>query len=158
MPTLVSFDPANHDSATAEFDIGGLYDAFYNGVLCTFRYVRFVDAIAYAKGHACTWASTTTYDVTNDRTGGSSLGPRVAGIAMRVHTQNYYGFVMVSGLHDAVLGDGNVTAATTVMTDTSVDGGSLNLAGGSEHLVFGLALAADSGSPATFPCQLQGIL
>ena len=69
----------------------------------TYRYVQFKDAVTYAAGQALTYAGATNLGVvTNDISGGSSIGAVAAGICLRVMTQNYYGFILVKGFYSAV--------------------------------------------------------
>lgn len=64
-----------------------------------YRYVKFVDAVTYAAGQVLTFASATTWDVTNDRAGGSAIaGHGVAGVCLGVPAQNEYGWIQIAGL------------------------------------------------------------
>lgn len=140
----LSVDPATVNQATAGiYTPGRIYD--YNGKL--YRFVQFVDGVAYADGQSVEYADATTgYVVTNDRAGGSSIGRVAAGICLRVMTQNYYGFVLVRGFHGTVLTSGadNIAVGecliTHATTDGTVDGEAANAL---TTAVVGVALAAD---------------
>jgi hypothetical protein len=140
-------NPFETNDITPKCGIGDIYEHKISADLGVgfFRYVRFLDAVAYARGHVCTYAVQTTgipYRVTNDISGGSSVGQGVAGIACNVMTQNYYGFVQIGGMA-LVVGDGSVAAADYVVAHT-VDGQADTFADGEEEQVFGYALDADS--------------
>ena len=120
----------------------------------TYRYVQFKDAVTYVAGHVCTPANTSWTAVTNDVAGGSSVAATTfGGIALAAVTQNYYGWVQIGGVA-TVVGDGSVAADEAVVVH-STDGQADTMAAGEEHLIFGRALEADSGSPATFLCLLE---
>lgn len=149
---LLTTDPTTFDTVAANslLVVGGIYRYSVDGFL--YRYIQFKDAVAYVAGHVLAWANATGTAVTNDRAGGGNIGIQAAGIATRVHTQDYYGFMLVQGWHTSVLGDGSVGAGESVVLDTGVDGGADTMAAGEEDEVFGMALEADSGTPAVFNC------
>lgn len=146
----IGFQPETVNDSSPTFVVGQVYD--YAGNL--YRYVRFLDAVAYVAGHVVAWANTTRTSVSNDRAGGSSLTIGTAGIALTVMTQNNYGFILVNGYYATVLGDGSVAAGDPVVLDTGVDGGADTMAAGEEHQVFGWCLENDTGAPATFKCDV----
>jgi len=147
----ITFTPSTVNDAAATFVVGQIYDDA--GFL--YRYVQFVDAVAYAAGHVLAWANTTRTAVTNDRAGGSAVGIRTAGICLATMTQNYYGFILVNGYYATVLGDGSVAAGESVVLDTGVDGGADTMAAGEEDEVFGMCLENDTGTPARFKCEVS---
>ena len=118
----------------------GTYTAAANGPLGQtswsgrrrYMYVQYMDAVTYTTGHVCTPASATTYKVTNDVSGGSSLGLRFAGVVPNVNengaaitavpTQNAYGYIQLEGIHSAVLNDGNDGAAGDTCIMLATDG------------------------------------
>jgi hypothetical protein len=119
-----------------------------------YRYVQFKDAVTYVAGHVCTPANTSWTAVTNDVSGGSSVAATTfGGVCVGVPAQNGYGWVQVGGVA-TVVGDGSVAADEAVVVDTT-DGLSDTMAAGEEHLAFGRALSADSGSPATYLCLIE---
>jgi hypothetical protein len=148
----IGFLPSTVNDAAATFVVGQILD--YQGNL--YRYVQFVDAVAYAAGHVVCWANTTRTAVTNDFAGGSRVGSRAAGIALGVMTQNYYGFILVQGYYATVYGDGSVAAGDRVVAEIAgpTDGTADTMAAGEEAEVFGEALEADTGAPATFKCDV----
>ncbi len=123
-----------------------------------FRYVQNIlaDSIAVADG-TCVYFTATDGVVTPDFTGGSGVSSKVAGVGIGAIAAGSYGWVQVSGYHDAVLTDGGV-AANDALVGHTVDGEADTMAAGEEHLVFGFAMATDSGSPESAPAQLTGIL
>ncbi len=103
-----------------------------------FMYVQFLDAVTYVVGHVCTPASATTYKVTNDVAGGSSLGLRFAGCipnagvngvaVTAVPAQNDYGYVQLEGIHSAVFNDGTDYAAGDSAIMVATDGATVSVA------------------------------
>ena len=119
-----------------------------------YRYVKFVDAVTYAVGQVLAPANTAWTNVTNDRSGGSAISTAFGGVCISVPTQNQHGWVQIGGVATCT-GDGSVAADEAVILHT-VDGEADTMAAGEEHLVFGTALEADSGSPTNFLCLLNG--
>lgn len=115
-------DPTTVNTSAADpaYTLGGLY--WKDGKI--YRYVQFLDAVAYVAGHICQFANATMTAVTNDRAGGSAVGVIPAGIALKVMTQNYYGFVLAEGYYATVLtnGDDDIAAGDELMIDTGTDG------------------------------------
>ncbi len=142
----------NTAAADSNLTLGAVYD--YLGKL--YKYVQFKDAVTYVAGHTLHAASVDGLAVTNDSAGGSSVAPLICvGIATRVHTEDYYGFMQVSGVVDVVC-DGSVAAGESVTTGT--DGVADTMADGVEEQVFGTALEADSGSPVVAAVWLKGLV
>lgn len=137
-------------STTREYNLG---ETRYDSTGKKYRYVQFKDAVTYVAGQVLTAANTAWTAVTNDRSGGSSLGTIFGGVCVSVPTQNQYGWVQVGGVATCT-GDGSVAAADPVVPHT-VDGEADTMAAGEEGLVFGIALEADSGSPTNFLCLLN---
>lgn len=65
-----------------------------------YRYVLVEDA-ALVNGDVCEYADTTGYEVTKCA-GTSSIGNKVAGVAIGAITDAYYGWIQVTGRHSAV--------------------------------------------------------
>ena len=136
-------DPSTFDDAAAASDlvVGGLYRWVANGFI--YRYVQFKDAVTYAAGHSVEWAAVTGLAVTNDRADGSSVGRAAAGVAMRVHTADYYGFILVEGVATLVTsGADDIAAGETVITHATTDGAVDGVATWTLGCV-GVAVAAD---------------
>lgn len=110
-----------------------------------YRYVKAVD-LDLAAGDVVEYASTSQFDVTKDRAGGSSIGRKVAGVAQSAISVNNYGWILVSGISSAVTTDGGVTAADFLVPHATADGQADTMAAGLEHQAFGFALATDVGS------------
>lgn len=145
-------DPYTANHASPKHTLGMVFDGTDSlGLPAKFRYVQFEDAVTYVAGHCCEFSDATLKQVTNDKAGGSSLGRVPAGIALRAMTQNYYGYVLVQGYHASALGDGSVALGDAVMTHASTDGAFDTQTAGAGGRQVGTALAADSGSPTTFP-------
>ena len=133
------------NEATASRTLGQLYTDESTGYV--YRYVQFKDAVTYAAGQVCTYAVATGLTaVTNDISGGSSIGSIVAGIALRAMTQNYYGFVLVKGFYGTVKTSGadDIAAGENLFvhasTDGTCDGASASTFSSGN---FGIAMAAD---------------
>lgn len=148
----MSIPSIGKDPSTINVEIGSRDDKWTLGRLYTYggdlyRCVKFLDAVTYKAGQAVCWADATLAYVSNDRSGGTSIGTGVtaaAGIVKRVMTQNYKGFIQVSGIC-LVEGDGSVAADEAVVLD-SADGKVDTMAAGEEHQVLGISLDADSTS------------
>lgn len=128
-----------------------------------YRYVQFLDAVTYVVGQVTSLASATTYKVTNDVSGGSSVVLRFTGVLPNkntagstittVPTQNQYGWLLVEGFHSAIKdnGDDDIAAGDTlimVATDGVVDSVAAGTTTGT-LLYVGTAAAADSDSANT---------
>lgn len=87
--------PATANDASPTHTPGQVYSAGEAGVL--YRYGQFKDAVTYAAKQACTLAAADKTAFTNDIAGGSSIGAIAAGVCLGVQTQNYYGFVQITG-------------------------------------------------------------
>lgn len=143
----------------------GFYSATKNGVLGSkievgsneWTYVRFLDAVTYVVGHVCAVAAATGYSVSNDVSGGSSIGLRFAGAIPNVDergnavtavpAQNDYGYLQTRGYHSAIKtnGDDDIAAGDTlimVATDGVVDSVAAATTTGT-LLKVGIARAAD---------------
>ena len=116
-------DVTEADDATPKFNVGGLY--WTPDGKC-YKYVQFKDAVTYAAKRITTWANAACTAVTNDVSGGSSIGLVPAGLTTRVHTQNYYGFIQVYGAvsgvklttaDDVAVGEHLVASSTDGLSD-----------------------------------------
>ena len=140
--------PLDSNSATALVEPGCVW---YNEAGDkAYKYVLVEDA-NLAKGDVVEYADVTGYEVTNDRSGGASLGRFVAGVAITTITDAKYGWIQVSGIHTAVKTDGAVAKGDRLVPHASVDGRADTEANGSTVVVtagqtFGFALATDSGT------------
>jgi len=152
MPPDVTPADVNTAAADPRFTLGSVY---WKGGKA-YRYVQFVDAVAYIAGHVLTWANATGTAVTNDRSGGSAVfATRAVGVALGVMTENYYGFMQVSGINADVQTDTGVAAGEALVAHT-VDGQCDTMAAGEEHLVFADSMAADATNTVT--ANLRGLL
>jgi len=149
MPNNITEDPTTVNDAAPRYTLG---DVFQKTILVSgvpyinkYRYVQFKDAVTYAAGQSCTWANATATAVTNDRSGGSSIGNQCAGVALLAVTQNYYGFVQTAGYHSALVtnGDDDIAAGVPLVVATGTDGACDSAADPNPSLYFADALAAD---------------
>lgn len=130
-----------------------------------YRYVQFLDAVTYVKGHVTSLASATTYKVTNDVSGGSSVVLRFTGVlpyyksdgttTADVPAQNAFGWLMVEGFHPFIKtnGDDDIAAGDElimVATDGVVDSVTSGTTTGSQ-LYVGTASAVDVDADNTVP-------
>lgn len=165
----MSIPSIGKDPSTINVEIGSKDDKWTLGRLYTYqgdlwRCVKYLDGVTYKAGQALSWADATLAYVTNDRSGGSAIGTETnpAGLCPRVMTQNYKGFMRVSGL-GLCEGDGSVAAGEAVVLH-SADGQADTMAAGEEHQVFGVAQDADStsndplGTSALFHVRLKGLV
>lgn len=111
MATPIGFDPSvyNSSSNTEGFTLGQTYD--YNGRL--FRFVQNSTDAALANGAVAVWASLTNYVVTgaSRATAIGGVAPNApAGVAVGAVSISNYGFILVKGLHTAV-----ISTATTAL-------------------------------------------
>lgn len=121
-----------------------------------YRYVLAEDA-ALADGDVVEYSDTSGYEVTKDRSGGSSIGRGVAGVAVGTITDAQYGWIMVSGRHDAVKTDGAVVLGDKLTPHATVDGQadtevSSSTAVVTSGQVFGIALETDDGTTSVGTC------
>ncbi len=153
MPDLSHYPVETYDSATAVPTLGTVITAHFpdDQHRAMFRLVRVVDN-GGSDGDVMCMASSTSWDVTNDRTGGSAIEDagnlqKGVGVLVGTITVNQYGWMLVSGIHDAVKTDGNVLIGRSLKLDNGLaDGQCMMVAAGSEQLRFGHALAADVGN------------
>jgi hypothetical protein len=143
-------DPASYNTVAADSTlvVGGLYRYATNGWI--YRYVQFKDAVTYAAGQSVEWANTTGTAVTNDRSGGSSVGRAAAGVALAVMTADYYGFVLVNGFYATLKTSGadDIAAQETLITHATTDGTCDGVTSWTLGC-FGVALAADDDTANT---------
>lgn len=121
-----------------------------------YRYILVEDA-AIANGDVVEFSDTSGYEVTKDRSGGSSIGRVVVGVAIGTISDGYYGWIQVHGRHTAVKTDGSVAAGDNLVPHASLDGRADTETNGSTSTVtsgqvFARALAADSGTTSTGTC------
>lgn len=114
------WDNLNHISYKLGDVVEGENGRFY-------RFVQFVDAVTYVKGHVVCLADANAdeYKVTNDRSGGSMMaGLRPVGVVFQdtVPTQNQYGFVQIAGRATVLAGSSAVIAGDLLKPDSSTDG------------------------------------
>lgn len=128
-------------------DIAGVGNTFNAPDGKVFKYVKFVDQDVVLADVVYP-ASTDGSSVTTDYTGGSGLSAKVCGVSIQAVdiSAAAYGWIQIAGVV-STSGDGSVAAGEAVIGH-STDGEADTMADGEEELVFGFALAADSGSPA----------
>jgi len=136
------------NDSTKQVEPGTIFFDDSNGKV--YRYVLVEDA-ALAIGDVVEYADDSGYEVTNDRSGGASIGRVVAGVAVGTITDAYYGWIQVSGIHTAVKTDGAVAAGDALIPHASVDGQADTAVQSSTGVVtaaetFGYALATDAGT------------
>lgn len=145
MPDVIATLPLTSIEAAQSCPLGTVtYDE--NGY--EYMYVKFLDAVTYAAGQVLTWASATAFHVTNDRSGGSSISNRPAGICLAVATQNSFGWILRRGRYSAVVtnGDDDIAVGDALIVATGTDGACDSAAAATttvHTLSFGHALAVD---------------
>ena len=149
-PQLIPEGGFTGSSTSPKFSLGQLaMDTAEN----MYRYVKVVD-LAVGDGDVVYPADTADWEVTKDVSGGSRVAAKVCGVACGTVAADSYGWIQVSGIHNAVKTDGGVVAGDGLIGHT-VDGQSDTMAAGEEHLVFGYALSDDTAStPYTSPAYI----
>ena len=115
------------------------------------KVVKFLDAVAYAAGQSCEAASLGSAggaSVTNDRSGGSSLGniAKGGGLALMVNTTAKVGFVLVQGYYPTIKTSGadDIAVGESLILHSSTDGACDGVAAGSTTTAsFGTAQIVD---------------
>lgn len=138
----LSFDPAVTLIDTAAQDPNLVKGGRYIFGNRTFKYVKFVDAVAYAQGQIVFPASADGGEVTNDVAGGSSLGTLAYGVVLGVQTQNHWGFVQINGPGIVLHNNDDDAAAGSEIIATAADGGVCNVGAQTIALGVGIGLAA----------------
>jgi hypothetical protein len=118
-----------------------------------YKYVC-VEDTSIAVGDVVEFSDTSGYEVTKDRSGGSSIGRVVAGVAIGTLTHSYYGWIQVYGRNTAVKTDGGVAVGDALIPHASYDGKADTGTTASTVVItvgqaFGFALAADDTSAST---------
>lgn len=143
--------PLTSNSATALVEPGCVW---YNEAGDkAYKYVLVEDA-NIAKGDVVEYSDTTGYEVSKDRSGGSSLGRFVAGVAITTITDGQYGWIQVSGVNEYVKTDGGVALGDRLVPHASTDGVADTEANASTVVVtsgqvFGFALNTDTATTTT---------
>lgn len=142
-------DPTTANDATAQATVGALYKYMHPSYgEWVLRYTKFVDAVTYAAGQSCTEAAVNGASVTNDRSGGSSLGTyaKGGGLALLAMTQNYYGYALVEGYYPTIKTSGadDIAVGESLILHGSTDGTCDGVAAGSTTTAsFGTASIVD---------------
>lgn len=111
-----------------------------------YKYVKFLDAVTYAAGQVVTRASADGTSVTNDLSGGSSLGVIPEGIVVGVPTQNQHGWVLRQGYYATIKTSGadDIAVGESLIAHGSTDGTCDGVAAGSTTTAsFGICVVAD---------------
>jgi len=151
MATALLFDPGTvNSSAVAPYTLGGVYSDGSRLYQC----IQLTDAVNGANGMVVEAASTTSYIVTVDRAGGSSLGRIPRGVLVGTITAGNYGFALIYGIHSAVKDAANaLTAAVKVTTHATTDGDSAPATAYTDKII-GVCLANASGGSAPVFVQI----
>lgn len=121
-----------------------------------YRYVLVEDA-NLGVGDVVEYSDTTGYEVTNDRSGGGSIGRVVAGVAIGTITDAYYGWIQVSGRNATIKTDGGVSAGDALVPHATVDGRADTGTTASTVVIttgqkFAMALENDDGTTSAGTC------
>lgn len=155
---LLGIDPTLVNDVDPTHTPGRIYSA-HDG--CLYRYGQFKDAVTYVAGHVCTIAAVDMTAFTNDISGGSSIGSIVAGVAVRVMTQNYYGFVKCAGYHATIVTSGadDIAIGESLIVHGSTDGACDGVAAGSTTTAsFGVCVTADIDAANTVAGIIRGLI
>ncbi len=142
-------DVLTFNKTTPDITPGSKIDTDFNGSACTFRMVKVVD-IACIAGDVMVLASSTAWDVTVDRAGGSAIETsgnvqKAVGVMVGTVAINSYGYMLIEGIHSAVSTDGGVAIGESLVAH-SVNGEADTMADGEEEQVFATALTADTAT------------
>jgi len=147
MLRILHADPTTVNDSTAKAEPGSLW-VYQHPTYGTWvlRYAQAKDAVTYAAGQSCTIANVYGTAVTNDRSGGSSIGAIFGGVALLAVTQNYYSFFLVDGYYPTLVTSGadDIAIGESLIVHASTDGACDGVAAGSTTTAsFGVAVAAD---------------
>lgn len=143
------------DSTQLPCPVGTEYDAG-NGKSYTF--VKFLDAVTYAPGQVTTYGNAEGTSVTNDISGGSSIGSIFGGICLAIQTQNSWGWVQRKGYYATVKTSGadDIAIGENVFVHGSTDGTCDGTAATAvTTTAIGIAVAADDNTADTVAVILK---
>ena len=146
----IIYDPATTNDASPRMAPGTL--VFHEGNW--YRYVQFKDAIAYAANQAVGFsAGDGITAVTNDVSEDNGVA---AGVCLGVMTENYYGFIALTGVYTMPTnGDDDIAAGDTV---TLGGDGTVNSATTATGANLGVAMADDDNGANTVSVLLRGLI
>lgn len=108
-----------------------------------YRFVQFVDAVAYVAGHVvcADMAAADDWKVTND-VSANMAGDHPIGVVFQavVPTENQYGFVQIAGEAIVMVGSASVIAGDYLKPDSSEDGEADEATAGTDENIFAIAL------------------
>ena len=119
-----------------------------NGGICQYKFILVEDLALVAGNAVCYTTDDNNYEVTADRSGGTSDNSKPAGLAIVAIADGLCGWIQTKGLNDvAMVTDGGVAADEALIAHASTDGG-LETGATTENasLHFGFAKDADTGS------------
>ena len=123
-----------------------------------YRYVKFLDAVTYVQYHVVTWANAACTSVTNDISGGSSLGAAVAGTVQgNVPAQNGFGWIQTWGPGTAkTSGADDIAFGESLFVHGSTDG-TCDGASAATYVTgnLGYALTVDDNDANTVTAMIQ---
>jgi hypothetical protein len=132
----------SHDAA--QHPLGTVVQGFTAlGHAAKYRYVKFLDAVAYLAGHAVNiGAGKTAFEVTNDISG-AMAGQVPVGMVFQttVPTQNQYGWVQSAGIATYLAGSAALIAGDFLQNDGTTDGALDEATMGGATPLFGQSLA-----------------
>jgi hypothetical protein len=145
MADISVYPSTDSNTSSAEVTAGTRWDKGAN----SYRYVLVEDA-ALAANDVVTYSDTTGAEVTNDRSGGNSLGSdAVAGVALATVADGNYGVIQVGGVATmkVAAADGAISAGDLLVAD-STDGcvAAASATTSSVEAPFAVALAADTAT------------
>ncbi len=142
--------PITSDHDVAKLEAGTIWQDGATGK--AYRYVLIEDADV-ANADVVEYSDTSGYEVTKDRSGGSSIGRVVAGVAVGDISDGNYGFIQISGRHTGVkVAAGISIAAGGVLVPDATNDGCAVTADADSTVVntegqrFGFALSADTAT------------
>lgn len=110
-----------------------------------YKYVQFKDAATV--GQLVEYTSTSGTLVSPLKS--AAVGRVAAGVALTSMTDEYFGWIQISGVNSAVKADGGVAAGAQLVSDASLDGRVETATTATRGRVIGYALAADTTATTT---------
>lgn len=119
-----------------------------DGQMRRYKFVLVEDAALVSGQLVCYTTDDNDYEVTNDRSGGTSDNNKPAGLAVQAIADGSCGWIQTAGLNDvAITTDGSVAADEPLIAHATTDGGADSGANtDNPNIFFGYAQDADTGT------------
>jgi len=127
---------------------GAIATKMVDGGEVVYKWVLVEDANVTAGQLLCYTTDDNQYEVTNDRSGGTSDNNKPAGLAVQAITDGDFGWIQIQGISQAAITtDGSVAADEPLIAHATTDGGADSGANtDNPNIFFGYALDADTST------------